>query len=238
MQRNAILQDALTDQQEFGYGTDEHQAYGAELRTMPWQPPATISRELIEAATDRLVELAYRMDPAKPDKIREWMYELGMVCAVPANVSADDADTKIRILTRLAGDMPAAVFGQTSMQRAVERFKFFPTGNEMLEFLRSERDRLNSHVFRLEQIVKTGERQGPPKWSKELAELHGARLAEQRRQELAALAIVANALPPATPVDMGPSPRAKRASNSLGAAVAAVAADLEAKKLVKEGEVA
>jgi hypothetical protein len=183
-----LLKAALDDQQHVNVG-NEDALYGAEVRVAAWKPPATITEGMIDVAQSDLRKLQPYLEPASPDGVSKWLVQLGMVTA-GKDLTPAETRAKAMLYVNLLTEFPDGVFKTASLNRAVDNFKWFPTANELREFLKAETVRLNNHVGRLSTIVETGPRQGQerPKWTKEDAEAHAAKLRAERDAERAALA--------------------------------------------------
>lgn len=190
----SLLKAALDDQRQVSVGTEDA-LYGAEVRSGAWKPPATITEGMIEVAQLDLRKLQPYLEPASPDGVSKWLVQLGMVTA-GKDLTPAETKAKALLYVNLLTEFPDGVFKTSSLNRAVDNFKWFPTANELREFLKGEASRLSNHVGRLEKIVETGVRHGPPeiKWSKEAAEAHAVKLREKKAAELTELARIAAAL--------------------------------------------
>jgi hypothetical protein len=138
---------------------------------------------MIEAAQGRLDRLSVHGDPAAPDSIRKWLYQVALATATSGAVSSDELDAKLTLYCTLLRKAPAGAFTMATLERAIERFKFFPVGQELLGFVREESDKLLKDCDRLRAIIDTGPRQGPPKWSKEAADAHREKLRQRKEEE-------------------------------------------------------
>lgn len=161
---------------------EEPLKYGAELTTT-WRLPNRITEDMIAAAQERRDALMTLLEPAGAERVAAWLVKLGTICA--AATSGETAADKVNIMAWTLEDEPAGAFSKASFKRAVERFKWFPTGNEALEFARSEGNRIKTELGRLDLIIQTGRRDLPADrvWSKEAADAHRKRLAEIKEQE-------------------------------------------------------
>lgn len=150
---------------------------------MTWRLPNRITESMIDAAHVRREQLLTLLEPATPDRIVAWLVRLGTVCA--AATSGEGAADKAKILAMVLDDEPTGAFGKASFKRAVERFKFFPTAHELLNFVRSEGNRIKTELGRLDLIIQTGPRDVPadPVWSREAAERHTLLLRKRKEEE-------------------------------------------------------
>lgn len=161
--------------------------YGATVVPAPWTPPETITNEMIDAAQYRLDRISPHAETAGADSIRKWLYQLALATATSGAVSADELDAKLTLYCTLLRKAPAGAFTMATLERAIERFKFFPVGQELLAFVAEETAKLTKDCDRLKAIIETGPRQGPPRWSKEAADAHREKLRlrkEEERKEL------------------------------------------------------
>ena len=184
----ADLRNAIADQPVLSLGSGEEPLkYGAELTTT-WRLPKTISEAMIEAAHERRAALMSILEPAGKERAAQWLVKLGTVCA--AATSGETAADKVNILASVLEDEPAGAFTKGSFKRAIEAFKFFPTGNELMGFARSEGNRIKTELGRLDLIIQTGPRDLPGErtWSKAAADAHREKLAAIKERETRDLA--------------------------------------------------
>lgn len=173
----------LADQTSISTPTSDDDPYGAAVVPVPWSPPETITDEMILVAQAKLDRISPHVETACADSVRKWLYQLALATATSGVVSPEELDGKLTLYSTLLRKAPAGAFTMATLERAIERFKFFPVGQELLAFVREESDKLIKDCDRLRAIIDTGPRQGPPKWSKEAADAHREKLRLRKEQE-------------------------------------------------------
>lgn len=177
------LKTALSDRIEVTFGTgDDPSPYGAETRAV-WSLPDRITEDMLDAALGRQQMLMETLEPAGAERVSRWLVKLGAVCA--ASISEEAAQAKVNALCMLLDDAPAGAFTKGSYRRAVEQFKFFPAGQELLKFVEVETGRIKTELSRLGMILNAGVRNETPapRWSKEAADAHREKLRLRKEQE-------------------------------------------------------
>jgi hypothetical protein len=182
------LNEALGDKFAISFGGEDNYS-GTDFLPAPWAPPDVITADMLEIAQRDLDRLAPARNPASKDAILRWLGPIGLATAKP-NTSEDDVLAKLSAYAGFLDDMPAGVFNPRSQKAVVAKHQWFPSVKELIEILTAERDKLETKADRLDRILKTGERAGPlrPKWTKEDAEAHAAKLRAERDAERAELA--------------------------------------------------
>lgn len=188
------LNEALGDKFAISFGGEDDHG-GTDFLPATWSPPDVITTDMLEIAQRDLDRLVPMRSPASKDAILRWLGPIGLATAKP-NTSEDDVLAKLSAYAGFLDDMPAGVFNPRSQKAVVAKHQWFPSVKELIEILTAERDKLETKADRLDRILKTGERDGPlrPKWSKEAAEVHAAKLREKQAAERAELARIAAAL--------------------------------------------
>lgn len=183
----------MADKFTVSFGGEEDYS-GTDFLPATWTPPAVITQDMLAIAQNELARLAPMRNPAGKQEILEWLIPIGMATAKP-NTTEADLVAKLKAYAGFLDDMPAGVFNSRSQKAVVAKHQWFPSVKELIEILKTERDKLETKADRLDRILKTGERDGPlrPKWSKEAAEAHAARLREKQAAERAELARIAAA---------------------------------------------
>src|SRR3954468_3616963 len=183
------LKQVLADQHGLSLGTGEEPSpYGAEVIEVPWRVPETITDGMIAAAIDRRAKIAEALAPAGADRMRKWLSQLGILTASGNAPPGDEAMVRIEALCAVFDDAPSQAITKAGLKRAVTKFRFFPTAQELGQFLDAEGRPLKAEADRLHAIIMTGPRQAPPKWSKALSEEYTAKLRRDKDEERRTLA--------------------------------------------------
>jgi hypothetical protein len=187
-QEEHSLSEALADKFAVSFGGEENYN-GTDFRPAAWSEPDVITHGMLAIADRELAKLSPLRRRASHKEIIEWLYLIAMVSA-KKNEAPEDIQSKMDAYAGYLDDFPAGAFNARSRKAVVAKHKFFPVVHELVEILTVERDKLETKADRLDRILKTGERAGKlrPKWTKEDAEAHAAKLRAERDAERAALA--------------------------------------------------
>lgn len=187
-QEERSLNEALGDRFAISFGGEDNYS-GTDFLPAPWAPPEVITAGMLAIAQRDLDRISPLRRRASHKEIIEWLYLIGAVTARAAG-TPDDIQAKMDAYADHLDDMPAGVFNARSRKAVVAKHTFFPAVKEFIDILTVERDKLETKADRLDRILKTGERAGSlrPKWTKEDAEAHAAKLRADRDVERAALA--------------------------------------------------
>lgn len=225
-QEEHSLNEALGDRFAISFGGEDNYS-GTDFLPAPWAPPEVITAGMLAIAQRDLDRISPLRRRASHKEIIEWLYLIGAVTARAAG-TPDDIQAKMDAYADHLDDMPAGVFNARSRKAVVAKHTFFPAVKEFIEILTAERDKLETKADRLDRILKTGERDGPlrPKWSKEAAEAHAAKLREKQAAERAELARIAAqqdaGIPAPTREANKPSMRGLPTAQAMKAAYAAL----------------
>lgn len=121
-----------------------------------WQPPA-ITPAMQQQAAAVLVNFTDRFIPAQISSARRWLDSLGMF--VVGKTTVEDLSARIEAYAGIACKYPRGVFTKSSLERAAEKFKFWPSYAEIREFLDDEKKRIYLDQHRLQVIVNHQPRQ-------------------------------------------------------------------------------
>jgi hypothetical protein len=112
-----------------------------------------------EAEAEADARRAALAQPATPEMIRDW---LELIAASVANTPDDKAISLRLSVLALYDDLPAPVWtSRRALREAIAAFKFWPSGAEMVELQRRQRE-----IFELERIAKGDHvRRGPARES-------------------------------------------------------------------------
>lgn len=165
-----------------GYDAPVH---GADLREGRWEPPATITPDMVVEANRWRQQHDQRSGWVQPGVLKQW---LAILITGSAKRQADDVDEAARLsaLMFAVEEHPAYCFTKSTLRDAQRRFKFLPTPAELLEFADAIVAAETRTADRLWKIVETGVRTGGvddsdlvgrsmrlnrEKWDRERAEL-------------------------------------------------------------------
>jgi hypothetical protein len=184
------LRKALADSLAPSYGSDDQPPVGGmQFRETAWQLPAVITEGMCAEAERMLGETQRMNEPAEKVGAVRWLASLGLTVAGAA-IRAEDANAKAEALWMVLEDFPAGCFTKATLKRAVAKFLGFPSGQELVAFLKDEQRRIRTRDERLMAIVATGPRE-LPRWSKakeaEWREKLRIEREEERKRLLAAM---------------------------------------------------
>lgn len=115
-----------------------------------WQPPA-INPAMQQHAAKVLENFTERFQPSQISSARRWLDSLGMF--VVGKTTVDDLTARIEAYAGIACKYPRGCFTQSSLERAAEKFKFWPAYAEIRDFLEEEKKRIYLDHHRLQIIV-------------------------------------------------------------------------------------
>lgn len=133
--------------------------HGADLREGRWEPPATITADMVVEANRWREQHNQRSGWVQQGVLKQWM---SILISGSARRQADDVDDAARLsaLMFAVEEHPAFCFTKGSLRDAQRRFKFLPTPAEMLEFADAIVAAETRKADRLWKIVETGVRTG------------------------------------------------------------------------------
>jgi hypothetical protein len=136
------------------FGTDDNPRDDAEIAAGEWITPKWVSESLRDEAA-RLLPVYERAATAVSDQtFQRWLNVLWL--GLPkANGGAERWDAIKVVYAALLDDFPAACFSKRTLRDARDRFKFFPSTNELAAFLTTYRNEVTNAVYRLRVISKT-----------------------------------------------------------------------------------
>jgi|GEM_PF-4858839 len=139
-----------------GYDAPVH---GADLREGRWEPPATITADMVVEANRWRQQHSERSGWVQPGVLKQW---LAILITGSAKRQADDVDEAARLSALMFAieEHPAYCFTKSTLREAQRRFKFLPTPAELLEFVDGIAAAERRTADRLWKIVETGVRTG------------------------------------------------------------------------------
>jgi hypothetical protein len=127
--------------------------------TAEWITPTWVSESLRDEAA-RLLPFYDRLSMTVSEQsMLRWLNVLWT--ALPKGRGmANDWDAVKVVYAAMLDDFPALCFSKRSMMAARDRFKWFPSTNELAEFLTPYRNEIHNAVYRLRVISKTTTERG------------------------------------------------------------------------------
>jgi hypothetical protein len=127
--------------------------------TAEWITPKWVSESLRDEAA-RLLPFYDRLSMTVSEQsMLRWLNVLWMALPKGRGMATDWEAVKT-VYTAMLDDFPALCFSKRSMIAARDRFKWFPSTNELAAFLTPYRTEINNAVFRLRVISKTTTERG------------------------------------------------------------------------------
>lgn len=127
--------------------------------TAEWITPKWVSESLRDEAA-RLLPFYDRLSMTVSEQtMLRWLNVLWAALPKGRGMANDWEAVKV-VYTAMLDDFPALCFSKRSMMAARDRFKWFPSTNELAEFLTPYRTEINNAVFRLRVISKTTTERG------------------------------------------------------------------------------
>lgn len=146
--------------------------------TAEWVTPKWVSESLRDEAARLLPFYDNLSMTVSEQSMLRWLNVLW--AALPKGRGmANDWDAVKVVYSAMLDDFPALCFSKRSMMAARDRFKWFPSTNELAEFLTPYRNEIHNAVFRLRVISKTTTERG--NWTEAPAERKG-RTEQELRQ--------------------------------------------------------
>jgi hypothetical protein len=173
--------------------------HGAELRPGEWVLPPEITDAMVAACRDGLRTHDAQSGPVQGGVLGQWLSNLFPTCAKRAGDCAD-VEAWIKSAGFALEEHPAFCFTQTSLRAAMRRFKFLPTGAELLAFADEIVTARGRAAQRAWKVMDAGPRattamQWGPAAAEEQARRNRAKAAKERA-ELAAIVGHSAAPPP------------------------------------------
>lgn len=127
--------------------------------TEEWVTPKWVSESLRDEAARLLPFYDNLSMTVSEQSMLRWLNVLW--AALPKGRGmANDWDAVKVVYTAMLDDFPALCFSKRSMMAARDRFKWFPSTNELAAFLTPYRNEIHNAVFRLRVISKTTTERG------------------------------------------------------------------------------
>lgn len=133
--------------------------HGADLREGRWEPPATITADMVVEANRWREQHNQRSGWVQQGVLKQWM---AILISGSARRQADDVDDVARLsaLMFAVEEHPSFCFTKGTLREAQRRFKFLPTPAELLEFADAIVAAETQKADRLWKIVEAGVRTG------------------------------------------------------------------------------
>jgi hypothetical protein len=133
--------------------------HGADLREGRWEPPATITADMVVEANRWRQQHDQRSGWVQQGVLKQW---LAIVITGSARRPGDDVDEAARLsaLMFAVEEHPAFCFTKGTLRDAQRRFKFLPTPAELLAFADAIVTAETGKADRLWKIVEAGVRTG------------------------------------------------------------------------------
>jgi hypothetical protein len=127
--------------------------------TAEWITPTWVSEALRDEAA-RLLPFYDRLSMTVSEQsLLRWLNVLWAALPKGRGMVSDWEALKV-VYPAMLDDFPALCFSKRSMMAARDRFKWFPSTNELAEFLKPYRTEIHNAVFRLRVISKTTTERG------------------------------------------------------------------------------
>lgn len=188
------LQDALKTPDRLVFDGDQEVSAGMVTAPGIWQPPEQITPVMIGAARQYVRDYGLCNDPAPPELVLEWLARLSS--GIPHNMAGRTLEMRLEALAEAVEDFPAYCWTKATRKRAAAQFTHVPASKELIGFAEAMAGEERERVRRLMVILDRGNQaapapeakgEAPRLWNREIAEEHGRKLAERRRDELADL---------------------------------------------------
>lgn len=108
-----------------------------------------------------LVSLAPVFGPPKFPQVRNWLQRVNLGMSQPA--STTDFDARMPVISDAIMGFMAGVFTIETSLEAIRRFKWFPGGAELAEFLETKASQIRFAEWQLRQVAEFVDRRPPPK---------------------------------------------------------------------------
>jgi hypothetical protein len=130
--------------------------------TDEWVTPKWVSETLRDEAARLLPFYDNLSMTVSEQSMLRWLNVLWMALPKGRGMLTDWDAVKV-VYTAMLDDFPALCFSKRSMMAARDRFKWFPSTNELADFLTPYRNEITNAVFRLRVISKTTTQR--PNWT-------------------------------------------------------------------------
>lgn len=133
--------------------------HGADLREGRWEPPATITADMVVEANRWREQHDQRSGWVQQGVLKQWM---AILITGSARRPGDDVDEAARLSALMFSveEHPAYCFTKATLRDAQRRFKFLPTPAELLGFADGVAAAERQTADRLGKIVDAGVRTG------------------------------------------------------------------------------
>lgn len=173
--------------------------HGAELRPGEWALPLTITDAMVSACREGLRAYEAQSGPVQGGVLGQWLGNLYPVCAKRAG-DAPDVEAWIKSAGFALEEHPAFCFTQTTLRAAMRRFKFLPTGAELLAFADEIVVARGRAAQRAWKVLDAGPRAATAmQWGPAAAEEQARRNRAKDAKERAELAAIAGGQPAPAP---------------------------------------